>query len=78
MGVRQGARYARMPSTVIEDYDYDSEAGTLNVTFTTGRRYTYFDVPPDVAHGLDSASSRGAYFNRCIRPHYEYREVVSQ
>ncbi len=56
-----------MPSSVIRSFDYDSAAHRLTVTFVTGRRYAYRDVPPVVVEGLRGASSKGSFFNERIR-----------
>lgn len=64
-----------MPSTAITDHSYDEDALELIVTFVTGRRYAYESVPLDVAAGLDSAASKGGYFNRHIRDQFEFRQL---
>ena len=56
-----------MPSSVIRSYRYDLQAETLDVTFVSGRRYRYSGVPAEVAQGLDTAESRGRFFNAQIR-----------
>ena len=38
-----------MPSTAIHDFRYNYDARALEVTFVTGRRYLYHDVPPGAA-----------------------------
>ena len=47
------------------------------IEFTTGRRYVYYDVPPDVADSFRSAFSKGRYFNARIRDRYAFTEVAS-
>jgi hypothetical protein len=49
----------------------------LTVTFTTGRIYEYFMVPPDVAASFQDARSKGTFFNTKIRDRYAFREVVA-
>jgi hypothetical protein len=66
-----------MPSTVIDDIDYDRNRRQLRITFTTGRIYVYDNVPPDIVAALRSAGSRGVYFNRHIRGAFAYREISS-
>ena len=61
-----------MPSSVIRAFEYDPKEHRLAVTFVTGRRYAYRDVPPAVAEGLRSAASKGGYFNRRIRDQFSY------
>ncbi len=67
---RPFARFRDMPSSVIRAFDYDPTAHRLAVTFVTGRRYAYRDVPPAVVEGLRAAPSRGGYFNRRIRDRF--------
>lgn len=63
-----------LDSSVIRSADYDPDARTLEVTFTTGRVYTYFDVPEWKYDGLITASSAGEYFNMHIRDQHAFRE----
>jgi hypothetical protein len=64
-----------MPSTVIKSFDYRSHKAELEVQFVTGRRYVYFEVPPEEVERLRRAGSRGRYFNLRIRDRYRYREL---
>ena len=64
-----------MPSTVIRSLFYDSAKSELWVTFVTGRRYVYGDVPPEVFQAFNDAQSRGTFFNHEIRDRYPYREI---
>jgi hypothetical protein len=66
-----------MPSTAIRDHYYRASKRELEVTFITGRRYLYFKVPQEVVQAFEQASSKGAFFNKYIRPYYEYREIAS-
>ena len=66
-----------MPSTAIADIEYDSDHERLTVTFVTGRRYEYDDVPATVAADFHTAPSKGAYFNAHIRDRYRFREITS-
>ena len=67
-----------MPSTAIRYFRYDSAKRELQVTFVTGRRYIYADVPPDAADAFRAAPSKGTFFNREIRDRYAYREVARE
>lgn len=61
-------------SSIIRSADYDPEALALDVTFMTGRIYTYFNVPEWTFDGLITAASAGEYFNAHIRDQYGCRE----
>jgi lysyl-tRNA synthetase class 2 len=65
-----------MPSSVITDIEYEQELARLTVTFTSGRMYQYFMVPADLAASLQSASSKGTFFNMLIRDRFAYQELV--
>jgi lysyl-tRNA synthetase class 2 len=67
-----------MPSTVIRYFRYDPSARELQVTFVTGRRYVYEEVPQDVFDAFRTAFSKGSFFNRRIRDHFSYREVTRE
>ena len=67
-----------MPSTVIRHFRYNPAERELHVTFVTGRRYVYQDVPPDVFDAFRGAFSKGTFFNREIRDGYAYREVTRE
>lgn len=62
-------------SSVIRAAAYDEELEELTVTFTSGKRYVYFDVPEWVYDGLLAAESAGEYFNRHIKDRYRYGEL---
>jgi hypothetical protein len=64
-----------MPSSVIRSFAYDPAARRLAITFQTGRRYLYLDVPEEVFERLRGAPSRGEYFNAAIRDHYTYERL---
>jgi hypothetical protein len=49
-------------SSVIQAADYDPEGRTLDVTFTNGRRNTYFSVPDWEFYSLVTAASAVEYF----------------
>jgi lysyl-tRNA synthetase class 2 len=61
-----------MPSSVIRSWSYDPDDRRLDVTFVSGRRYAYRDVPPEVAQDMKLAFSKGEFFNRRIRGRYAY------
>ena len=63
-----------MPSSVIRSFDYDVTDQRLDVEFVSGRRYSYFAVPEDEVDAMRRVTSKGSFFNRRIRDHYDYVE----
>jgi hypothetical protein len=61
-----------VPSSVIRAFFYDAARRRLKVVFTTGRRYSYRDVPPEVFEALQVAVSKGEFFNAHIRDHFAF------
>jgi hypothetical protein len=54
---------------------YDPASSTLEVEFLNGGVYEYQDVPAEVAAGLVSAGSVGAYFAANVRHRYTGRKL---
>ena len=67
-----------MPSTAIRDLFYVSKKRELRVTFVSGRRYVYADVPAEVFDAFKTSTSRGTFFNHEIRDRYAFREVTRE
>ena len=65
-----------MPSSVVAKIQYEAEHARMTVTFTSGRLYEYFLVPPHVAEEFQSALSKGSYFNSFIRDRYTCRDIT--
>jgi hypothetical protein len=65
-----------MPSTAIRSIFYDPAKRECWVTFVSGRRYVYADVPPEVFDAFKTATSRGTFFNHEIRDRYTFREIT--
>ena len=61
-----------MPSAVIRSFQYDDETRVLLITFQSGRRYQYLDVPPETVKGLRSAFAKGEFFNAHIRGRFDF------
>jgi hypothetical protein len=61
-----------MPSSVIRTWKYDADGRRLDVTFVSGRRYAYHEVPPDLADEMKLAFSKGEYFNKRIKDRFEF------
>ena len=54
-------------SEVLRGVGYDPDRNILELEFTSGEVYRYFDVPPDLHAGLMTAGSHGAFFAAHIR-----------
>lgn len=61
-------------SSAISRIDYTAPTRELHVTFTSGRRYSYFDVPAEVYFQFCRAGSKGEFFNSLIRDRYKFTE----
>lgn len=61
-----------MPSSVIRHLACDPTRHRLDVQFVSGRRYSYYDVPQDVADAMRKARPKGSYFNRRVRDHFRF------
>lgn len=64
-------------STAIAAVTYlpEPEQAALDVEFTSGATYRYFAVPVQLFHEFLSAESKGAFFNRRIRPCYQHAKL---
>ncbi|MBS1984510.1 MAG: KTSC domain-containing protein [Bdellovibrionales bacterium] len=59
-------------SSDLAEVGYDPSSMTLEVLFTKGGLYQYFDVPEVVFQELLQAGSKGRYFNQNIKNNYRY------
>ena len=62
-------------STTLRTVGYDAERQLLQIEFQNRSIYQYFEVPPAIYEELMQASSKGAYFNRSIRPRFNFALV---
>ena len=63
-------------SSALRSVGYDQEQRVLEIEFTGGAVYQYFDVPPEVHRGLMAAESHGRYFNQRVRgAGYRYQRM---
>ena len=61
-----------MPSSVIRNYQYQPDKRILEITFVSGRRYRYRDVPATLYSRMQASFSKGEFFNRHIRDHFAF------
>jgi hypothetical protein len=57
-------------SSAIDRAIYDPDKLRLDIRFSGGDRYSYFDVPAEVYDALCAAESAGEFVNRFIKPHF--------
>jgi hypothetical protein len=62
-------------SSNIESVGYDPETQTMEVEFTNGNVYQYFDVPQAVQEELMRAESAGKFLNAQIKGVYRYAKL---
>ena len=59
-------------SKTVTSIGYDPATLTLEVEFTNGSIYQYFDVPQSVHDELMSGSSVGQTMNTVVKPNYRF------
>ena len=64
-------------SAAIQTIDYDTDRAKLFVRFTSGERYVYVGVPPEVCRSFLDADSKGHFFHEEIRDQYPYNRLDS-
>jgi hypothetical protein len=64
-----------LDSSSIKEAGFDPRARTLELMFTDGRVYRYFDVPLDVYANLLDAPSVGRFFLENIRDTYRFERL---
>jgi len=62
-------------STNVASVGYDRQTMTLEVEFTTGSIYQYFDVPEQVYQELLNAASVGQFLNQQVKHSYRYVQI---
>ena len=65
----------QVTSSNISSIGYDSHAATLEVEFTSGDIYQYFNIPEHLYQQFLQASSYGQFLNDHIRYNYRYQKV---
>ena len=65
----------RVESSMIRSVGYKADAEMLEVEFTSGSVYRYFEVPESEYEELMNAASKGRYLNQNIKDCYRYVQV---
>jgi len=61
-----------MPSSVIRNFRYLPREKQLEIVFVSGRRYLYLEVPEKIYAAMYRSSSKGEFFNACIRDRFAF------
>ena len=64
-----------MPSSVVAAMKYDAKKSKLRIIYTSGNIYEYKKVPEKVYNEMKTASSKGKFLNKQIKPNYEFEKV---
>lgn len=62
-------------SSNIQSIGYDPQTATLEVEFTSGEVYQYFNVPEYLYQQFLNTSSHGEFLNDNIRYNYRYQKI---
>ena len=64
-----------MPSSVVAAIRYDASKSILRVVYVSGAVYDYKKVPEKIYNEMKTASSKGEYLNKEIKPNYKFEKV---
>lgn len=62
-------------SSNIRSIGYDPASSILEVEFTSGDIYQYFDIPKNLYQQFFNTSSHGQFLDDTIRYNYRYQKV---
>lgn len=62
-------------SSMVSEVGWNDETNELLITWATGKKGAYADVPEEVAVRLSNAASVGEMINAEIKPNYKYRRL---
>ena len=68
-------RRQAVTSSNISEVGYDETSRVLEVLFSNGSVYQYFDVPPQIYAELMQAGSIGQYLNANVKGNFRYARV---
>ena len=69
------ANYDVMPSSVVAAIRYNDSTSTLRVVYVSGSVYDYKQVPLKVYEEMRTASSKGEFLNKHIKPQYKFEKI---
>lgn len=62
-------------SSSIASVGYDSATRVMEIEFTGGAVYQYFDVPSEEYDSFLASDSKGKFFNSQIKGRYQYTQL---
>lgn len=65
--------WTHVVSSNIAAYRYNEGDRIFEIKFTSGRVYSFADVPKNIVDEFASADSKGKYFNSAIKNSYTHR-----
>ena len=71
----RGMQPVQLQSKTLASALYHPRRRQLQLEFRSGKRYLYFQVPPQCYQELLSADSKGGYFNRHIRNRFPFQDL---
>jgi hypothetical protein len=77
-GTREERSGRFLVSSTIKSVEYDDGARELDITFTSGKTYRYFNVPLEIYAEFLDAGSRGKFFNDNIKGTFAFAEVAQR
>ena len=74
-GTREERSGRFLVSSTITSVEYDDDARELDITFTSGKKYRYFNVPLEIYAEFLDAESKGKFFNDNIKGAFAFVEI---
>lgn len=68
----------KVESSMMTAADYNENDKALDIEFSNGKTYRYFDVPASVYKGLLKAESKGQFFNERIKDVFPFVRTHSR
>lgn len=72
---RQPIKHHDVSSSSVQRVGYDADSRELHVTFNTGARYTYHDVPPETHEALMMSGSKGSFLHENIKGRHDFTKL---
>ncbi|MFI5160589.1 MAG: KTSC domain-containing protein [Sphingobacteriales bacterium] len=65
-----------MPSTVIDQIEYDPENRTLKIVYISGQTYIYKEVPENIYKELKASQVKGRYLQFFIKDKFQFEKIA--